>query len=88
MPSKDERRKQLEAELAELDKPDPDENFEIEIGEGDKFARVPYSKGRSWLQKTFGIDMGEEPADDEGEGEAPKPDEEPGKVQRFGRRVG
>ena len=36
-------------------------------------AEVPYGKGRGWLQKNFGIDLDEEPVQDE-------PDEPKGKT--------
>jgi hypothetical protein len=71
------------------DAPD-DEDFDIEIWEGDKGARVPYSKGKGFLAK-LGIDVGDPPAaDDDGgqDGKAGKdapPDD--GKAVRFGRRV-
>jgi hypothetical protein len=50
-------------------------------------AAVPWSKGRAWLQKTFGIDLDEEPVQE--------PDAKPGQPEggdsdkpvRFGRRV-
>ena len=46
------------AELLEKDKePDTAEDFEIEIYDGSRGARVPYSKGRSYLQTHFGIDL-------------------------------
>lgn len=50
---------------------EPDEDFHIEIwDETGAGAKVPYSKGRTWLQR-FGIDMPSEP---EAEPEAdPKP---------------
>ena len=68
-----EQAKQLK-ELTDLANAPDDEDFEVEIFDGEKGARVPYSKGRSWLQKTFGIDLGEPPADEEEEdGEEGKP---------------
>lgn len=56
--------------------------FEVEIGSEGNYARVPYLKGKAWLQKTFGIDLDEEP-------EAPPEAEGDGKDKpvRFGRRV-
>ena len=58
-------RAELEAKLA-ADDQDDDNDYEIEIRDGDKATRIPYSKGRSWLQKNFGIDLDPEPdADDE-----------------------
>jgi hypothetical protein len=86
-----EQAQQLKDLQAQADAPD-DEDFDVEIWDGDKGARVPYSKGRSWLGKTFGFDLGDPPAIDEGtEGKPAKAakDEPPddGSVRRFGRRV-
>lgn len=85
-----EQAQQLKDLQAQADAPDEDD-FDVEIGDGDKWTRVPYSKGRSWLSQNFGIDLGAPPAADEG-----KPDPKAGKddppaddgVRRFGRRVG
>jgi hypothetical protein len=81
------KREELEAELARLkaeEERDRDE-FEVEIGSEGNYARVPYRKGKAWLQKTFGIDLDEDPLQEaEPEGDKDKP-----KVTRFaGRRVG
>jgi hypothetical protein len=83
-----EQAKQLADLQAQADAPDEDD-FDIEIWDGDKGARVPYSKGRSWLAK-IGFEIGDPPAadDDGGQDKAGKdapPDD--GKVTRFGRRV-
>lgn len=68
-----ERRAELEAELA-ADHDDEDD-FEIEIRDGDKAARLPYSRGRAYVQKHFGIDLDPEPdADEPAEPKAPKAD--------------
>ena len=53
-------------------------------------SELPYGKARSWLQKTFGIDL--EPEPDETEAQ-PEPKDKPkpaagGKAVQFGRRVG
>lgn len=45
---------------ARASEPDADENWEIEIFSGDKGARIPFSKGKDWLFREFGI--GEAPA--------------------------
>jgi hypothetical protein len=81
MPS---RREELEAELAAERKREERERdeFEVEIGSEGNYARVPYRKGKSWLQKTFGIDLDEEPKQD---AEPDKKDDD--KPVRFGRRV-
>lgn len=56
-----EEKAQLDALTEKANTPDEDE-FDIEIwdssGQG---AKVPYRKGRGWLQKTFGIDLPEAP---------------------------
>lgn len=87
-----EERAELERRLAEDDQ--ADEDFEVEIRDGDKATRLPYSRGRSWLQEHFGIDlppMVEGEDEDEGEpakgGKAKSP-AGGGEVRRFGRRVG
>ena len=73
-------RKRREARKAE------DFSVRIRDDKGNE-AELPYGKGRSWLQRTFGIDLDEQPEADE----APK-DKAKGKdgdtVRRFsGRRV-
>lgn len=80
MPSK---REELQAALAEEEKREKEEKdrFEVEIGSEGQYARVPYEKAKSWLQKTFGIDLDEEPKQEPDEG---KTDEKP---VRFGRRI-
>lgn len=82
MPSKKE---ELLAALAEEEKREKEEKsrFEVEIGSEGNYARVPYEKAKSWLQKTFGIDLDEEEKQD-----PPAKDEGDGKVTRFGRRTG
>lgn len=78
------KREELEAELAKLakDEEDAKNRFEVEIGAEGSYARVPYEKARGWLQKTFGIDLDDEP-DSDTETDA-KTDDKP---VRFGRRV-
>jgi hypothetical protein len=83
-----EKRAELEALLA-ADDETGDDDFEIEIRDGDKAARVPYSKGRAYLQKHFGIDLDPEPEPEpEPEPKAGKPAGKSGEVRAFGRRVG
>ena len=64
-----------------------DDDFEIEIRDGDKATRVPYSKGRPWLQQHFGIDLPplveDEPEEDAPKGGKLKAAPEP---RRFGGR--
>lgn len=75
----------LEELQRKAQEPDDSEDFEVEIynpfGAG---ARVPYSKGRAYLQREFGIDLdpdpgkgnddGSDPTDNSGKagGKAPK----------------
>lgn len=65
--SADERR-MLEELTAKANRPDVDEEFEIEIYDTAKNrgARIPFSQGKKWLFDSFGI--GEAPAPAEGEG--------------------
>ena len=65
------------------------DNFSVRIRDdkGNE-AELPYGKGRSWLQRTFGIDLDEEPEAEEEPKGKPKGKGEPGEVRRFaGRRV-
>jgi hypothetical protein len=84
MPTKKE---ELLAALAEEEKREKEEKdrFEVEIGSDGNYARVPYEKAKTWLAKTFGIDLDEEPKQDAPE-EGKKDDD--GKAVRFGRRTG
>jgi hypothetical protein len=86
-----EQAKQLKELQAAADAPDEDD-FDIEIWAGDRGARVPYSRGRSWLRDTFGLDVGDPPAaggqDDDGKAGGTDDPPDDGKVTRFGRRVG
>jgi hypothetical protein len=82
--SKEERAK-LEAQLAEDDQAE-DDAFEVEIGSEGNYARVPYAKAKTWLGKTFGIDLDDEPK--QGDGKDEPAGEGDGKVRRFGRQVG
>jgi hypothetical protein len=61
-----EEQAQLDALTQKASEPDTDNDFEIEIGSGDKYARVPYHKGRSYLQEHFGIDLDPEVANSGG----------------------
>jgi hypothetical protein len=79
-----EQRAELERQLAEDDASEDD--FEVEIRDGDKSTRVPYSKAKKWLGETFGIDLDDTSQDDpELEGK-PKAKPEGGEVRRFGGR--
>ena len=62
-----------------------DDQLEVELwNEKGQGTRVPYAKGRKWLQDNFGIDLDAEPVQDDTE-----PDEQPAeKPVKFGRRVG
>lgn len=59
MANKQEKMAELQRQLEELEaSPDEDDEFEIEIyDEQGRGARVPYRKGKSWVQKHFGIDI-------------------------------
>jgi hypothetical protein len=57
--------------------------FEVEIGSEGNYARVPYAKGKAWLQKTFGIDLDDEPEAEEPDPKAAKD----GGTVRFGRKI-
>lgn len=71
----DEEKSQLEALQAKANAPDDSDDFEVEIwDENGKGARVPYKKGRSWLQSTFGIDLDPPPS---AEGDPPQGDGKP-----------
>jgi len=68
-----EERAEIEARLQADDNEPDDDDFEIEIyspeGHG---SRLPYSKGRAYLQQHFGIDVGDIPATGGGAGNAGK----------------
>jgi hypothetical protein len=85
-----EERADLERRLKEDD--DAENDYEVEIGSGDKYARVPYGKAKKFLQDAFGLDLDAEPKqdDDDGKGKkaGPKAGEAGGQVRAFGRRVG
>jgi len=78
-------------ERAELEKrlKDDDEQadaYEVEIGQGENYARLPYGKAKAWLQKSFGIDLDDLPKPDDGKDDKGKGD---GNVRPFGgRRTG
>jgi hypothetical protein len=52
---------------------------EVWIKQGDNEAAIPYSKGRAWLQKTFGIDLDEEPVQGD---ETPAEDDKPASASK------
>ena len=82
----DEERALIEKHRASRDR----DNFEVRIRQGDNEATLPYSRARGWFQKTFGIDLDDEPAQDDGEPAAPKGKAKDGggEVRRFsGRRI-
>ena len=58
----DDERKLLEELTARANEPDADDDFEIEVYDttAGKGARIPFSRGKSWLFDTFGI--GDAPA--------------------------
>jgi hypothetical protein len=63
----DEEKATLEALTKKANEPDTSDDFEIEIYDGQRGARVPYSKGRGYLQTHFGIDLDPTPESDEGD---------------------
>lgn len=63
----DDERELLEKHRAEK-RAAADQDKETWIRQGDNEAAVPYSKARGWLQRTFGIDLDEEPVQDQPEG--------------------
>ncbi len=76
----EEQQRQLQELTALKDAPDDDSEFEVEIwNEKGQGARIPYGKGRSWLQQNFGIDL-DPPPDPDGQGPGgngqPPPDPE------------
>lgn len=59
MPSKAEIQAQIDALTADLQAAgDEDDDFEIEIFSDGKGARLPFSKGKSWLEANLGLDFG------------------------------
>ena len=89
----DDEKKLLEELTARANEPDADDDFEIEVYDtsAGKGARIPFSKGKSWLFDTFGI--GESPAAPEGGGEGGAGGDAPpagpaGGKGYFGRKAG
>ena len=84
-----EERAELEQKLKDDDAAADD--YEVEIGSGDSYARVPYGKAKKFLQDKFGIDLDAEPKQDDDEPEKPKGkqggQQQAGQVRAFGRRV-
>jgi hypothetical protein len=82
-----EEKDQLDALTAKANEPDEDDDFEIEIYDGPKGARIPYRKGRGWLQQ-FGIDLDPNPeseaGSDDGKGAAKEGASGKGKEQGKG----
>ena len=77
------RAAQAEARKAE-------EKIETWIRSGDNEATLPYHKARQWLSKTFGIDLDDEPVQDEPAADAKDDGKDTGgTVKRFtsGRRI-
>lgn len=72
---------------AKADAPDEDD-FEVEIFDGERGTRVPYSKARSWLQTHFSIDLDEDPEKETGEGGEDGKPAEPETKRAFGRTIG
>jgi len=69
---------------AEQSKADADKRVWIRNSAGEE-ADVPYDKGRGWLQRTFGIDLDEEPVQDEtGDDDSKPPRSKAPTVAAFG----
>ena len=69
----DEEKATLEALTKKANEPDDEDNFEIEIYDGQRGARVPYRKGRGYLQEHFGIDLDPDPGKGDESGSTGKP---------------
>lgn len=79
--------KKLLAELqARENEPDNDDDFEIEIYKDNHGARVPYSKGRKFLQEIFGIDLDDTSDAESDDGEGSKAPESSPSSGYFSRR--
>ena len=63
----DEEKATLEALTAKANEPEEQPDFEMEIYDGPKGARIPYSRGRKWLQDNFNIDLDPDPAKETGD---------------------
>lgn len=48
-----------------------DDDFEVEIRDGDSSTRLPYSKAKKWLGEKFGIDLDDTSQDDDPEDDKP-----------------
>lgn len=68
-----EQQQQLDELTALAKEPEPSEDFEMEIYDGPKGARIPYSKGRKYLQDNFGIDLDPDPATESGDNDDKNP---------------
>lgn len=79
-----EQQKTLDELTALAESPDDDNDFEIEIRNGDRAARIPYHKGRSYLQEHFGIDL-DPPEADQDQVSDPEADPAPGKGKNVKR---
>lgn len=79
----DEEKAQLDALTKKANEPEP-EDFSIEIwDETGAGAKVPYSQGKSWLQR-FGIGLDEpEPEAEPGKPKAVKTDDKQPPAQRY-----
>jgi hypothetical protein len=83
----DEERALLDQHRAKKRK-DAEADREVWIRQGDNEAALPYSKARGWVQRTFGIDLDDEPVQEQpdaapGSTQTPAADEG---VRRFGGR--
>lgn len=82
----DDQEKTLNDLLNLRDAKDDEDDFEIEIFDNGKGARIPYSRGREYLQKHFGIDL--DPSPDSGKPDNGKPDNGTGDGGSDGKGAG
>lgn len=83
-------KKLMEELLAKSKEPDADD-FEIEIFDGSKGARIPFSQGSKWLFETFGIGEGPPPppaGDGGGQGDGGQGAGATGPRSYFGKKQG
>jgi hypothetical protein len=67
MPKRSEIEKAIADLQSQLDSADPDDEFDIEIWDGNgNGARIPYSRGKDWFEKFFGVPAGDAPKPSEG----------------------
>jgi hypothetical protein len=83
----DEEKAALAALQAKAEEPDPDDDFEIEIYDGAKGARLPYRQGKSFLAQ-FGIGLDPDPGKESGQGDDDKGNTSGGKSKTNSGKTG